>query len=251
MDLDFPSAHSADTSWYAVDRDGHVAEFWSGEAGDVPARAAGWAASEDAPNTDLSGLEEVQPPTPMLLELEGRVLPATTGEWRHVRPYPNLDDPFLTDMLLFLKSEEPVRKPLAAGQAQRLPSVVGVAVYFRVLPLALQRALHEAGECLGCFRFYAGSGSVEQWLTGRGFFYYTHLCENWAPGPYGLELRPSRPVHIDQLPPRLRKAISQVCYSDLCFAQTPHILPHSGACLRYEEEPPAAGSETGGEEIPY
>src|SRR5262245_34461096 len=210
MDLDFPAAHSTDTTWFAVDRDGHVACFDSGEAGDVPAGAVGWAASEDAPTTDLSGLYEVQPPGPMLLELEGRVLPAK-GEWRHVCPYPNLDDPLLTDILLFLKSEEPVQKPLAAGQAQRLPSVVGVAVYFRVLPLNLQKALHESGDCLGCFRFYGGFDSFEQRLTRLGFFYYTHLCENWAPGPYGLELRPTRPIHIDQLPPRLRKAISQVC----------------------------------------
>lgn len=36
---DFPAAHSADTWWFAVDADGHVAFFDSGEAGAVPSQA--------------------------------------------------------------------------------------------------------------------------------------------------------------------------------------------------------------------
>src|SRR5262245_47215886 len=36
MDSDFPAAHSMDTEWFAVDRDGHVALFISGENGPVP-----------------------------------------------------------------------------------------------------------------------------------------------------------------------------------------------------------------------
>jgi hypothetical protein len=39
MDADFPAAHSMDTAWYAVDKDGYVAYFESGEGGAVP-RAA-------------------------------------------------------------------------------------------------------------------------------------------------------------------------------------------------------------------
>ena len=37
--MDFPAAHSMDTSWYAVDKCGHVAVFWSGEDGPVPEAA--------------------------------------------------------------------------------------------------------------------------------------------------------------------------------------------------------------------
>ena len=36
MDMDFPAAHSMDTVWFAVDRDGHVACFDSSEDGTVP-----------------------------------------------------------------------------------------------------------------------------------------------------------------------------------------------------------------------
>jgi hypothetical protein len=34
--MDFPAAHSMDTMWFAVDADGHVAVFDSGEGGGVP-----------------------------------------------------------------------------------------------------------------------------------------------------------------------------------------------------------------------
>ena len=39
LDLDFPAAHSMDTAWFAVDDDGHVAVFDTGEAGAVPTLA--------------------------------------------------------------------------------------------------------------------------------------------------------------------------------------------------------------------
>jgi hypothetical protein len=36
MDTTFPAAHSMDTTWFAIDRAGHVGRFSSGEAGAVP-----------------------------------------------------------------------------------------------------------------------------------------------------------------------------------------------------------------------
>ena len=36
---DFPAAHSMDTTWFAVDRRGQVALFWSSENGHVPSHA--------------------------------------------------------------------------------------------------------------------------------------------------------------------------------------------------------------------
>src|SRR5262245_16214620 len=34
--VDFPAAHSMDTTWFAVDQDGHIGMFDSGEPGAVP-----------------------------------------------------------------------------------------------------------------------------------------------------------------------------------------------------------------------
>ena len=48
MDADFPAAHSMDTMWFAVDRDGRVGCFDSGEAGAVPDRAFGDESSKAA-----------------------------------------------------------------------------------------------------------------------------------------------------------------------------------------------------------
>src|SRR5689334_11564350 len=36
MDADFPAAHSMDTAWYAVDHDGYVGFFDTGEEGHIP-----------------------------------------------------------------------------------------------------------------------------------------------------------------------------------------------------------------------
>src|SRR5262245_21233479 len=38
-DMDFPAAHSMDATWFAVDRDGHVGVFESGEPGAVPKKS--------------------------------------------------------------------------------------------------------------------------------------------------------------------------------------------------------------------
>ncbi len=45
---DYPAAHSMDTSWYAVDSEGHIAEFETGETGVLPEIAA-----EENRNFDL------------------------------------------------------------------------------------------------------------------------------------------------------------------------------------------------------
>src|SRR6185295_8980906 len=45
---DYPAAHSMDTTWFAVDRDGHIAVFDSGEAGAVPRDAYEEGATVDA-----------------------------------------------------------------------------------------------------------------------------------------------------------------------------------------------------------
>jgi hypothetical protein len=40
MDVDFPAAHSMDTTWFAVDKDGHVGLFFTCEDGHLPLAAA-------------------------------------------------------------------------------------------------------------------------------------------------------------------------------------------------------------------
>jgi hypothetical protein len=46
LEPDYPAAHSADTSWWGVDKHGHVALFSTGEAGAMPDRARDEAPAE-------------------------------------------------------------------------------------------------------------------------------------------------------------------------------------------------------------
>src|SRR4051794_40197499 len=64
---DYPAAHSMDTGWFAVDRDGHVAYFYSREAGAVPAEAR-----REEPTATLHELEALVSPTEPIYELRGR-----------------------------------------------------------------------------------------------------------------------------------------------------------------------------------
>jgi hypothetical protein len=216
MGPDFPAAHSMDTSWFAVDRDGHVACFNTGEAGAVP-------------NNSLRGVGiyefilqfgEMLPPGPMRFERESLELPG--------RPVPHwcaggFD---FAQTLLFLDALDPVREEVAAGRAREVSASKGVAVIFAGLTEALARRLHEAGRCKGCFRYFEPDveGTFPH-LAAGGIYEYAHLCENWISGPYGLERTPVAPIHIDQLSPRVRDQMKRLTFAQFCFADTPYIQP--------------------------
>jgi hypothetical protein len=216
-----------DTCWFAVDKDGHVAVFDTGEAGAVPHRAY----IEDA-YAVREALVQLIPRTAALQDPDGRTLPGqverTDGggpdhQWYGIR------DRELTHLLVFLDSLDPVQGELARGRAVQLPSRRGVAVYFASVPGALLGRLHDAGQCRGCYFHYrpdpASGEENEERSADHGLFEYGHLCENWIAGPYGREEVPVNPVHVDQLPPRLREAVRAMTFPNLSFAETPHIQP--------------------------
>ena len=72
---DFPAAHSMDTEWFALDEDGHVGRFDTGEDGALPDRAATGSGPCD-PNFDMTELEALR----LARILEGGQDPA--GDWR-------------------------------------------------------------------------------------------------------------------------------------------------------------------------
>ncbi len=126
MAEDYPAAHSADTHWFAVDRDGCVARFWSDEDGAIPSDAF--------------------------------------TDW----------DCALQNWLL---QHRPARDVP--------PDDTGLA-------------------CHGCFE-------------------YSHVPHGIA-GPYALDSSPEQPLHIDELPPHLRKLVAGVRF-DLRFVETPDLQP--------------------------
>jgi len=222
MDADFPAAHSMDTMWFAVDKDGRVACFDSGEAGAVPAGAF----AGDPAYSALRRLGKALPPTEVLHDRQGRSRPGEgTGLMDHLARHGTPNYP----VLMFLKSLDLVRDEIAAGRAREVRSTSDFAVWFHELDGELARRLHEEDVCLGCY-FHFGMDEEEEDEGGRvraasrGMYQYSHTCENWIAGPYGRTGIPANPVHIDQLPPALRNQIKEMRF-DVNFAETPYIQP--------------------------
>ncbi|OAI53300.1 hypothetical protein AYO44_16135 [Planctomycetaceae bacterium SCGC AG-212-F19] len=127
--------------------------------------------------------------------------------------------------MIFLQSIDPVRAELASGEALLMPASSGVAIVLNNRSEALRRRLHTDGQCLGCFWYFSGSERLSPDPARFGIYVYAHLCENWIAGPYGRERIPRQPIHVDQLPPNLRSAVTRLCFLGLSFADTSHIQP--------------------------
>jgi hypothetical protein len=226
MQPDYPAAHSMDTCFFAVDRDGHVAYFETGEAGAAPVEApAGGALREQ-----LAAL----PCVPVIHDRLGHTLP---GPGREGRGHCSRYQLGFGRVLMFLTSLDAVQEDIGAGRAVQVPASEGVAVLFRGLTEELLGRLHDSGACLGCFPYFHDEAEEEYRpdLAARGFFSYEHLTDNWISGPYGRGRCPAQPIHVDQLPPRIREAVKLLHFDSLCFAQTPHIQPvEHGECVSWE-----------------
>lgn len=230
MECDFPAAHSMDSTWFAVDRDGHVAVFDTGEAGAMPGDAA-------TDEQDLAGrLQRVLPRTGKLHDPAPGL--STSGEQseRH-RWFPD-SEPKIRGVLMFLESLDPVDAELNRGELFEVPSAQGVAVVWRELSRATYQRLHEQADCLYCT--YGGDVDDEEveeveevedtWVTPSslanfGFYSYTHVTDNWVAGPYARDLQPAQPITIDELPPDLGRQVRQVRFDDLCFRETTAFQP--------------------------
>jgi hypothetical protein len=227
---DYPAAHSMDTAWYAVDSDGHVALFDTGEAGAVPEEAL----TENV--TDRDELAKVVPEAPYrLLDWLG-----DSTQEHHIEIPPSRTAQGLGPTLIFLRSIEPVGFEVKKFLLEQAPATEGVAVLFSDLPAPTAWRLHEAGDCLGCF---AWPGKGDPWdlhddLVKRlGLYRYRHdpKAENWISGSYLREDSPDRPLRIGQLPTEVREAIEKVRFSDLRFSETETIQPiHAFPCSSWE-----------------
>jgi hypothetical protein len=217
MDADYPAAHSMDTAWFAVDADGSVGRFQSGESGAVPVNAAEGNQVLVDVERQLGG---VLPRCEAIFDLEGHrdVGQRSDGGWHW------FNSGSAHGALLFLTSLEPVRKELGSGRAVPYVARSGNAVIFRQLAQSVARRLHEGGHCLGCFFFPSAHEPLGR-AAALGLYCYSDPMGNWIAEPYGRKLLPSRPVHIDQLPPDLRDLLNRVRFPNLRFAETTHIQP--------------------------
>ncbi|MGE3807256.1 MAG: hypothetical protein AB7K24_21545 [Gemmataceae bacterium] len=138
IEADFPAAHSMDSSWFAVDRDGHVGYFYTGADGAMPHAASPGPSAYDG-----------------MLDMED--LPEDLRDEFAARP----------DVLAELARLIPASKP--------------------------KRDLADPGT------------APEE--ARHGLFVYSCHQEGLA-APYTREWLPGTPLHIDQLPPELRRAVN-------------------------------------------
>jgi hypothetical protein len=205
---DYPAAHSMDACWFAVDKDGHVAYFDTGESGAMP--EAGVTGEEGFELRDR--LVRLLSPGEALHDPRGRSLP---GE-----PAGPLPDGI--PALVFLTSLAPAQTDIEAGRATVVRATEGYAVAYRQLTAAQSRRLRDSGAVIGWTYHHDGP---DQGLARYGIYEYEHLCENWIAGPYGRDRVPARRLHVDQLPAEIRRELKAAQLSGLSFADTVHLQP--------------------------
>lgn len=228
MQPDYPAAHSMDTCFFVVDRDGHVACFNTLQAGAAPGKSL----SEQETGSVREQLMAL-PESGIIHDWQGRFMPGQTNEAREHYP----QDLEWKKILMFLTSLDGVQEEIDAGRAISCPASTGVAVFFPNLPTELAQRLHDSGACLSCLAYFGNATNAEARfaLAARGCFMYEHLTENWISGPYGRQCYPAEPLHVDQLPPSLRAAVGALRFDSLCFAQASHVQPVEHAeCVSWQ-----------------
>jgi hypothetical protein len=226
MDVDYPAAHSMDTTWFAVDADGHVGHFQSGHSGASPTAAA--TAESDHLWSRLVLLQ--RPRCEARYDRNGELLPGPYGSGRGHRYGQSGTGTADLLALVFLDSLDPVKESISAGDAFPVPAHPGLAVVFLRLSDALTRQLHEAGHCRGCFYFSrwdlpSDAEDDAPSPAKLGMYQYEHSYGNCIAEPYGRRLVPSCPLHIDELPPDLRTLVGRFQFTTLRFAETCVIQP--------------------------
>jgi hypothetical protein len=220
-DADYPAAHSMDTTWFAVDREGLVACFDTGENGAMPASAYH---EEGFGGAMLDRLQAVVPGTEPIFELRGRY--GIHQDWAvHTRPIPDEMTPMPgwdRSVLMFVRSLGDIREEIDSGAAIPVASEDVPAVVFPVLRESLSDRLHAAEVCLGCFDNDPSTYSRPERL---GLFHYGNPDDLPGAEPYGRIAKPRVPIHVDQLPDHLRDALMGVQFPSLSFEDTPRIQP--------------------------
>jgi hypothetical protein len=199
MREDFPAAHSMDTEWFAVDADGRVALFQSGEGGPVPETAPGQGEAMGAVESRAVPDAAEAPPYRKGAPQPSELLHDRPAAQSHVKV------PYL-ETLMFLDELGPVQRDLDAGGARIVRASEGEAVVFAAVSKERFDELHAAGACRGCRSHYEDEGASE--LAALGVYVYGN--DSYEAGPYERLGTPSCPASIDRLPEDIRAMANQV-----------------------------------------
>lgn len=204
---DYPAAHSMDTTWFAIDRDGHVAAFDSGEAGCVPTDA--YLGEDYGPLEDaLRALPEAH----VVHDLAGRRAAASS---EHASPGLQASG---MELLVFVRDLAAARATLGTTVVSEVAASEGAALVVRADPAVLA-TLHAEGACVGCFSWWEDE---ERDLAAFGAYRYVHASDNVIAGPYAREAAPATPLVMSEIPPDI---VEKAARFDGRFADTPALQP--------------------------
>ena len=232
--VDFPAAHSMDTTWFAVDREGHVGVFDSGEPGAVPKKVDTSIGQDDgAVEEALESLPATGQPTFALSAvfhpgLRSGILPRPR---KLARGWPHEGG---ATLLLF--RDESVLTP----EVRALPGLhvtkAGVLVLVSLMP---DVELPQTDPRWGVWdEFKRAAGAAPTYVTSktlygtelsyarRGLFAYkAHDARFNIAEPYGQVLKPQQPLKLDEAPPALRDVLAQRARLDVSFASSRYVQP--------------------------
>ncbi len=233
MSADFPAAHSMDTEWFAVDDQGQVALFYSGEAGAVPkvyqTLIGGQYSLHDVIENlvgcanEIPGLEFYV--EDLTTDADGAIFFRDRWETPWDEPFTNSNKTSLADLpdsiwdcLVWFRDEADLSKIKA--KHLRMPTQNHVFAWFQEWKSTELKRLHKQGAIC---RAWLNEFSLERF----GFYSFEHAdnCENWISGPYVKTSEPVFPLFVSQLPGRFRALLETVRLEGVDFSETSRIQP--------------------------
>lgn len=248
-----------DTEWYAVDSEGNIGIFETGEAGAVPRGSTGYI--DGAPT--VADLLRSLPPD-IAIEYDVDDLMAMQGgpvlDFRrssHLRESVSFSDTTSCYYVLMLLADErllgshPIsEKPARRGLWQSLFNRSSQSSASE--PVTVQR-LPNSKYLLGYIEEPVLVSTLQQWIqdglvlkawvnhslshTRIGIFHYEHgdVFENWIAGPYLRGDVPRRPLKVEQLPEEIRTIFESIRFERRSFARDGAIDPREvGECSSWD-----------------
>jgi hypothetical protein len=220
--LDYPAAHSMDTDWFAVDADGYVAMFSSGEGGAVPADALRSVDGLDCLFAEIAkeyAHHTIEVDTPGELLLTRSITPESTVNIANSVYRGNV-----CSLLLLLESDELIPQlgveTIDTGYIVRFAGERAI-VYVSQCPLANLQQLIVDRQALVLQSVF---GNFDYSLAARfGFFEYEHDSHTLI--PYERKHVPQYPLKLADLPDRLQIRILEAGIDRIRFAESASVQP--------------------------
>lgn len=202
-----------DSQWFAIDEEGNVAVFETGEAGAMPGAAAGES------DRGYEWLESLRGSGGQLL-----VAPYSLRGERTSPSHVNFTARGQQYVILFMGPESLDQIPSFARVLHTTTGIGVVCDTANATPEAQEwfRHQHAEGNCLECYATWHGFGEADGEVGAGGVYQYDHVCENWAAGPYALSVVPQSPLRATDLPQAIRDVAVKLPGR---FADTPYVQP--------------------------